>query len=86
MKLKTRDELLESIMVSLAPPPIVAQRFADDLTTPTVEGAQLDGLQSVGCIYDSGSGRCDGAYKHKGKIHYRVVTDGTVGEAWESPW
>lgn len=73
--------LLAGLRRTVSRPEIVIQRLAHDLATHTVEG-DPDGLNGVGCLYDSGAGRCDGAYKHKGKLHYRVEGD----EIWESPW
>ncbi len=79
MKRATQAELLASITEHIAPPSIVAERFAQDLVTQRDDTDHA--LDNVGCIFDSGSGRCDGAYQHKGKLHYRLV-----GETWESPW
>lgn len=78
----TEQELYDGVKrINPNAPDIVARRFAQDLTTQVPHDP--DGLDWFGCVYDSGTGRCDGAYKHKGRLHLRL--DG-AGEIWESPW
>jgi hypothetical protein len=59
---------------------IVADRLAVDLFTQSPDTDHS--LDSVGCIFDSGAGRCDGAYQHINKLHYSIARN----ELWESPW
>jgi hypothetical protein len=59
---------------------IVAERLASDLFTQAADSDHS--LDSVGCIFDSGAGRCDGAYQHVNKLHYSIERN----ELWESPW
>ena len=57
---------------------IVAQRLAIDLFTRRNPADE----ETIGCVFDSGAGRCDGVYNHINKLHYSVRRN----ELWESPW
>jgi len=77
-KAARRYDRKTSLMAALGRRPIlaiVAERLGADLFTSTDD--EIDQ-----CVYDSGTGRCDGLYNHKGKLHFRVEGD----ELWESPW
>lgn len=69
---------LEAALVAKNVFGIVAKRLAIDLTTPR----DPENSMMIGCIFDSGAGRCDGVYDHINKLHYSIKRN----ELWESPW
>jgi hypothetical protein len=80
VKRPTQEELLEALRRNTSRPDIVVQRLAQDLVTQRADSDHQ--LDDVGCIFDSGAGRCDGSYQHLHRLHYRLEGD----EVWESPW